>query len=105
MNAFDSSRSPDPSQFLHPQTLDALRAALTHQRSCGEQPTATLADAVKAAALEARARDLTPESVIIQLKTMADEVGLAAPERGGGRAAIREWMVLACLRAYFSDAT
>lgn len=102
MVAYDSRRMPDPAHLLRPETVSALRAALVEQRASGIDPVPSLTEAIRAAAREARERRLPAEALIIQLKALADEVGLplAGPEPGGRRQ-VREWMVTACLRAYW----
>lgn len=101
MVACDSHQTPDPANFLQPATVEALRTALHAQRAAGEEPTQQLAEAIAVAALEANARKLMPEALLIQLKALADGVGLHAPRHVGGRTSIREWMAVTCLRAYF----
>lgn len=103
MVAYDSRRTPDPSKLLGRQTLEALRAALVEQRDNGGVARPGLRRAIAAAADEARARELPPETLLIQLKALADEVGLAARQPGDAPAAnVREWMVGALLRAYWN---
>jgi hypothetical protein len=104
MVAFDSRRTPDPSQLLHPETVGALRTALAAQRASRGDASPELSDAIRAAADEARARELPPEALLIQLKQLADDVGLSPddPEAAKPRR-IREWMVGALLRAYWAS--
>jgi len=104
MVAFDSRRTPDPSQLLHPETVDALRTALAAQRAARGDATPELSEAIRAAADEARTRELPPEALLIQLKQLADDVGLSPddPEAAKPRR-IREWMVGALLRAYWAS--
>ncbi len=101
MVAYDSRRIPDPSQLLRSQTVQELRQALLAQRNAGASPISALRLAIRRAATEARTRGLPPESLIIQLKALAIEVGLEAPEDLRTRTHVREWMVGACLRAYW----
>jgi len=95
---------PGPDELLRPETLAALRAALEEQRSAGSGPTPGLSEAIRTASREARERQLRPEALIIQLKALADDVGLppSSPE-GPWQRQVREWMVTACLRAYWSN--
>jgi hypothetical protein len=104
MVAYDSRRTPDPSHLLQPETVGALRTALTMQRNTRGDASPELTDAIRAAAIEARSRELPPEALLLQLKQLADDVGLAAddPEAAKPRR-IREWMVGALLRAYWSS--
>jgi hypothetical protein len=104
MVAYDSRRMPDPAFLLAPATVAALRGALEEQRVAGPDPTPALTVAIRNAATEARERQLQPEALVIQLKALADEVGLPATGRGpDGRRVIREWMITACLRAYWAS--
>lgn len=106
MVAYDSRRMPDPEHMLRPETIAALRAALEEQRGAGVEPVNSLSEAIRAASREARERHLPPEALLIQLKALADDVGLplvsASPDRARRRE-VREWMVTACLRAYWDD--
>ena len=102
MVAYDSRRVPDPSRLLEPETIDCLRAALTAQRHAGTRPIDQLSDAIHVAAREARSRSLPPEALLIQLKLLSDEVGMVTPDPDRrDRLHVREWMVRACLRAYW----
>jgi len=104
MIAYDSRRMPDPAHLLAPATIAALRGALEEQRAAGSDPTPGLIAAINSAATEARERQLPPEALVIQLKTMADDIGLPTPVRGPEhRRVIREWMITACLRAYWPE--
>jgi len=106
MVAYDSRRVPDPEHMLRPETIGALRAALAEQRGVGAEPVTSLSEAIRAASREARERHLPPEALLIQLKSLADEVGLPPVPSSQDRAkrrAVREWMVTACLRAYWED--
>lgn len=104
MVAYDSRRTPDPSQLLHPETVGALRTALTAQRTSREGASPQLTEAIRMAAIEARQRDLPPEALLIQLKQLADDVGLAADDPDAAKPRrIREWMVGALLRAYWAS--
>lgn len=103
MVAYDSRRRPDPSELLRPETIDALRAALVDQRTQGDEPTSRLYTAIRNAAVEARERELVPEALIYQLKQLADDAHLAPVSHIEGPRSVREWMVGACLRAYFES--
>ncbi|HEY4131821.1 MAG TPA: hypothetical protein VGM50_14475 [Gemmatimonadaceae bacterium] len=106
MVAYDSRRALDPAQILSQESVAALRAALTDQRLAGPAPTPALQRAIVVAAREARARELPPETLLIQLKGLADEIGILQPDQtvapGQSRMLhVREWMVSALLRAYW----
>lgn len=103
MVAYDSRRQPDPSELLHPDTVARLRAALVEQRNAGPDPLPALSAAIESAAHEARARDLRPEALIIQLKQLAEDVGMRVAAPGFGPRGIQDWMVQACLRAYWNE--
>ena len=106
MVAYDSRRSPDPDNMLRPETVAALRAALEEQRAAGAEPVASLSNAIRVASREARERHLQPEALLIQFKSLADDVGLplVSPSSDRGRRReVREWMVTACLRAYWDE--
>lgn len=100
MVAYDSRRTPDPEQMLRPTTANALRIAFRNQHEAGTEPIPELGDAIRAAAREARERDLQPEAVLIQLKTLANE---AVPTffSNDAQKEVRQWMVLMCIRAYW----
>lgn len=104
MFAHDSRRALDPAHTLEHGTLETLRAALVDQQRVGHEPTAALQHAVAAAAAEARARHLAPEVLLIQLKTLADEVGIRPIDHATQPPtpiSVREWMVGALLRGYW----
>ena len=91
--------------MLRPDTLTALRSALDEQRRAGVEPVNSLSESIRNAAREARERQLQPEALLIQLKALADEVGLPTVSHDQPRRReVREWMVTACLRAYWDAA-
>jgi hypothetical protein len=83
-------------------TLDALAAAFREQREAGFDPLPSLQHAITAAANEARDRGITPEALLIQLKHVVDQSGPPAMLGDGQTSALREWMVSACVAAYFA---
>jgi hypothetical protein len=87
---------------LSQPTLDALTSALTEQRGAGSEPLPSLQEAIVSAANEARDRGITPELLLIQLKLLAGEAGLLPMMGDGGSTALREWIVSACVAAYFA---
>jgi hypothetical protein len=103
MVAYDARRPPDRSDLLRPETIEALRIALVDQRTQGTEPTPLLYSAIRSAAVEARERELFPEVLIYQLKQLADDAQLAPVSHVEGPRSVREWMVGACLRAYFES--
>ena len=104
MVAYDSRRMPDPDKLLRPETAAALLEAFRAQLTSGDQPTAELSEAIRRAAHEARARSLPPETLIIQLKAIAEQAGVP-PVLGEdeSRRQIRQWMVTMSLRAYWDS--
>jgi len=102
MVAYDSRRSPNPSQLLSQETVTTLRDALVKQREAGQVPIDDLRAAIRVAVAEGHSRDLPPEALLIQLKALADDMGVAPPEpERRTRSHVREWMVRALLRAYW----
>lgn len=102
MVAYDSRRMPDPEKLLRPETVTALLEAFREQLVAGEQPTPQLAEAIRAAAVEARQRQLPPEALLLQLKEIADRAKVPALiGEDAGRRQIRQWMVTMSLRAYW----
>jgi hypothetical protein len=100
MVAYDSRWMPDPAHLLRPETEALLREALAAQRTSGDEPISALTDAIRTAAREARERQLPPEALLVQLKSLADEAGIST--RGGAEwRGVREWMVIMLLRAYW----
>jgi hypothetical protein len=102
MVAYDSRRWPDEDRRLRAETLDALRAAITAQRQRGPTPSPELEAAIQTAARDARERQIAPESLLVQLKLVAEQAG-GYPGLGGDDSsnALREWLVTACVNAYF----
>jgi len=94
---------PDPANVLHPETQTQLRHALSAQREAGLEPTNDLRDAIRAAAREARERQLAPEAILIQLKVLSEEIGLPMPHASTSRNDVRTWMVTTLLRAYWEN--
>ena len=104
MVAYDSRRTPDPSQLLLPQTATALRDALALQKQAGQLPLPELRDAIRVAAQEARERDLRPENVLAQLNSLLlDAAAESTPQGPATNRGVREWLVMACLRAYWDE--
>ena len=102
MVAYDSRRWPDPSMRLSEPTLDALTAAFREQRNAGLTPLASLKEAVVGAATEAREKGIAPEALLIQLKHVADQSLPPAMLGDGQTTSLREWIVRACVAAYFA---
>lgn len=104
MVAYDSRRTPDPAQQLMPRTVEALRAALLVQKNAGQEPVPELRAAIRLAAADAESRHLRPENVLAELNGLLTEIVVdtnaqgSRPSRG-----MREWLVLACVRAYWAE--
>jgi hypothetical protein len=103
MVAYDPRRWPDADRRLRDETIDELRAAIRMQRTKGREPTPELSSAIVMAARDARDRGIQPEMLLVQLKLVAEEAGvypvIGGPEDGSN--ALREWLVTACVSAYF----
>ena len=104
MTAHDPRRWPAPDRRLSEETIDALRAAIVEQRKQGRTPTPELEAAICLAARDARERSIAPETLLVQLKLVAEEAGVY-PSIGldEGVSALREWLVTACVSAYFKS--
>lgn len=102
MVAYDPKRWPDETRRLRDETIDALRAAIAAQRAQGRTPSAELEAAIQSAARDARERSIAPETLLVQLKLVAEEAGVI-PAIGLDEPAnvLREWLVTACVTAYF----
>jgi hypothetical protein len=66
-------------------------------------PSAELETAIQSAARDARERSIPPEMLLVQLKLVAEEAGVF-PSIGVDEESnvLREWLVTACVNAYFS---
>jgi hypothetical protein len=104
MVAYDPRRWPDANRRLRDETIDALREAIKAQREKGREPLPELEAAILMAAKDARDRSIQPEVLLVQLKLVAEEAGVF-PAMGldEGVTALREWLVSACVRAYFGN--
>ena len=103
-----SSLPPDGSPQLSPEVTTQLRGVIAERWRRLEESDAQLREAVHAVADEARARQLAPESLILTLKAIEADV-FAAPGaiRAGdveARQRFHQWLVAACLAAYFGRA-
>jgi hypothetical protein len=104
MVAYDSRRTPDPAQQLLPRTADALREALALQSRAGQDPLPELRAAVRLAAQDARDRQLRPENVLAQLNAiLADAAIDVTPQGPTPNRGLRQWLITACLRAYWDE--
>ena len=103
MVAYDPRRWPDPSMRLSQPVLDALSGSLRAQRGAGREPSDALQRAIVEAANEARARNMAPETLLVQLKLLAEESGFSRELGNEEISALRERIVSACVRAYFAE--
>lgn len=101
MAAYDFRASPDGPKRLTEGTAAALVDALRAQRAAGKAPVPALQQAITAAATEARESGMRPESLIIHLKQLAEEAGIPAALGDDKASSIREWLVRACIEAYY----
>lgn len=101
MVAYDPRRPAAPARSLTPATREMLRRALLRQWQSAEEPVPELQEVVAVVAAEARDRGVRPEELIIEIKFV--EEGLAEQSRIAARtrARVREWIVTACVKAYF----
>ena len=99
------SRQPPPSRTLAPETSEALRVVIAERWRATEDADARLSAALVQAAHEAHERGLRPEELIIAMKTLEEEVmgrpGALRATDPDARRRFREWLVSACLKAYF----
>ena len=102
MVAYDPRRWPGADRRLRDETIDALRSAIAAQRTLGRTPSAELEAAIRTAARDARERSITPEVLLVQLKLIAEEAGVPPQFGDEGATALREWLVTACVNAYFA---
>jgi hypothetical protein len=86
---------------LSQPVLDRLHAAMKEQRTAGREPTPALCESIAAAAAEARERSIPPERLLVQLKLVAEQAGLPPMLGDEAANALREWIVSACVEAYF----
>ena len=103
MVAYDSRRWPDPTMRLSQPVLDALSGSLRAQRGVGREPTRELHEAIVAAANEARERSIAPETLLVQLKLLAEEAGYTRELGQEETNALRERIVSACVAAYYAE--
>ena len=103
MVAHDPRRWPSADRRLSDQTIAALRDAIVAQRHLGATPSAQLEAAIQAAARDARERGINPEVLLVQLKLIAEEAGVNPVLGDGGAGALREWLVTACVAAYYRN--
>lgn len=101
MVAYDPRRPVDPARSLTPATRDALREAVRAQWQNPDSMTETLASVIRRAATEARARGVRPEDLIVDIKATEDSVADESRIAARTRHRVREWIVAACIRAYF----
>jgi hypothetical protein len=102
MIAYDPRRWPNADRRLRDETIEALRSAIVAQRARGREPSAQLEAAIHAAARDARERSITPEVLLVQLKLVAEEAGIPPMIGDESANALREWLVTACVNAYFA---
>jgi hypothetical protein len=104
MTAFDARLPRDPARPLTPEIRGQLRAAVLAQWRAPERELPELAEALQAVAIDARARGLRPEDLIIALHEVQFEIGtVEARLPTDVRDRVHTWLVRACMRAYFGD--
>jgi hypothetical protein len=107
MIAHDSRGTPEDARALSAAVVRRLREAIdarwSAKRGDADRAVATLAAALQDAAVEARERALHPEELIIVIKALEQDVAATRGDLGhADRRALREWLVTACVRAYFA---
>lgn len=103
MVAYDPRRPADPARSLTPELRDAFREALHAQWRSPDAMSDALTEVVRRVAGEARARGVRPEELIIDIKGAADMLAEESQIASRTRHRVREWIVSACVKAYFSD--
>jgi hypothetical protein len=103
MVAHDPRRWPPGDKRLSDQTIAALRDAIAAQKQLGATPSTQLEAAIQAAARDARERGINPEVLLVQLKLIAEEAGVNPVLGESGAGALREWLVTACVAAYYRN--
>ena len=100
-------RSPrDDSRTLSPDVAAQLHAALCCRWTNPTSFDGVLTTALAAAAEEAHARGLRPEELLVALKAIEQDVALSQDVIDTqDRDRFRIWLVGACMRAFFADAT
>jgi len=100
-------RSPrDDSRRLSPDVAAQLHSALCCRWTDPASFDGVLTAALAAAAEEAHARGLRPEELLMALKAIEQDVALSQDVIDTqDRDRFRIWLVGACMRAFFADAT
>ena len=101
----EDSRHPPPPRGLSPHTAEALRTAIADGWRAGQDAEQRLSEVLRQAAREAHEQGLRPEELIVALKRVEEDVmgqpGALRATDVEARRRFREWMVSACVRAYF----
>lgn len=97
-------RSPDDKRrVLSSEATATLRAAISERWTRPQQSDGPLAQALGAAAEEARRASLRPEELLLALKAVEEDVAIACKVADTDeRDRFRLWLVGACMRAFFS---
>jgi hypothetical protein len=104
MVAYDPRRPVDPARSLTPATRAALRDALLAQWRSDAELTPVLREVIRTVAVEARDRGTRPEELIVDIKVLEDSLAEESKIAARTRARVREWVVAACVKAYFGAA-
>lgn len=100
MIAYDSRTPRQPPRRLSEQVRDQLAQSLLAEWGAPAGARDRLEHAVAAAALEAAERGLQPEELIIDLKSLESTV-LGMDVTGGEQRRFHDWLVGACLKAFY----
>lgn len=103
MMAFDSTRTPQPE--LAAETVAAVRAAFEGLLMHPSDGEATLREAVRRLAVEAREKSMSPERLLVVFKDILGSVGpVRTTLDAEGRAALQRRLITTCIDSYYADA-
>ena len=106
MVAYNPHSPRDDARKLSPDVASQLRSALQIRWTDPGSFDSPLTIALAAAAQEAHARGLRPEELLLALKAIEQDVALSQDVVDTqDRDRFRIWLVGACMRAFFADAT
>ena len=104
MVAYNSEFPLGPRRTISSDVANRLRAALTARWDQTTESDGALTSALAEAAQDARERQLRPEELLLALKAIEEQVASAARRVDEDeRNDFRQWLVGACLRAYFAE--
>ena len=100
----EATKDHSPTASLSPEVVSLLRASLERWVRGDGMDNAPLGDALRAAAVEARARGIRAEELLVTLKSTWVEVGGSpkAPHSNSAAAKRLDELVTACIKAYYA---